>query len=108
MDFKNITKSLINLSAPRVLKSWIQQLLDKVEMLNEKIISDQTKIDRLEAQIRKLKKLPAKPNFAPKDKTSELGKHDDDENSDKSEKKKETPDERKKRLRKAAAKKGRR
>ena len=110
MDFKNITKSLLELSAPKVLKTWVEQLLDKVENLSDDNIKKDSKINRLEAEIRKLKNLPAKPKFDSSDKTSELDKDDEPEpdSGTKKKKKDETPDERMRRLRKAAAKRERR
>lgn len=101
MDYKNITKPLLELSGPRVLKSWVEELLDKVENLNEASIKDGNKIERLEAEIRKLKNLPAKPKFSSSDKTSELDKEDNVQKG-------ETAQDRLSRLRKAAAKKKRR
>lgn len=114
MDFKNITKSLLDFSGPKLLKAWVEQLLDKVENLSADNIKKDSRIDRLEAEIRKLKKLPAKPKFDSSDKTSELDKDKDEEDDDESytgstkTKKDETPDEKMRRLRKAAARRKRR
>ena len=55
-----------------MLKDWIDALINKVEELehDKNILAE--KILKLEAIIRNLQVLPAKPMFKPNDKTSEL------------------------------------
>lgn len=68
-----------------MLRGWVDALVNKVEELEHEKKAMTDKIVRLEAQVRKLQGLPAKPHFDPKDKTSELDKDDEDEDDDDSE-----------------------
>jgi hypothetical protein len=70
MDLKSFTKHLIDVSTPQMLKDWIKVLGNKVEELEFSVQTKDQIIERLEAENRKLKGLPAKPQFA--DKTTEL------------------------------------
>jgi len=65
-----------------MLKDWIKALGNKVEELEFSVQSKDKIIEQLEAENRRLKGLPAKPQFA--DKTTELeGKESDDKDKDK-------------------------
>jgi len=101
MNIKEFTKSLLNLSTPKMLKDWIDALMNKVEELeyDKKVLAE--KNEHLEAQIRKLQNLPAKPIFKATDKTSELEK-DEKDNDD------EDPKNKMRKKRRDAAKKKRR
>lgn len=69
-DFKKITGQLFDFATPDFLREWIKKLIDKVETVeHEKQILAQEN-ENLKAEIRRLKGLPAKPQFA--DKTTEL------------------------------------
>jgi len=70
MDLKSFTKHLIDVSTPQMLKDWIKALGNKIEEQEQNLQSQKIKIDQLEAEIRKLKGLPAKPQFS--DKTTGL------------------------------------
>lgn len=70
MDLKSFTKHLIDVSTPQMLKDWIKALGNKIEEQEQNIQIKDKKIESLEAEIRKLKGLPAKPQFS--DKTTEL------------------------------------
>lgn len=82
MDLKSFTKHLIDVSTPQMLKDWIKALGNKIEEQEQNLQSKDLKIDQLEAEIRKLKGLPAKPHFA--DKTTELeGKENESNDKEK-------------------------
>lgn len=100
MDIKKLTKSLIQISTPKMLHDWIAVLLNKVEEVEERSNKQAQEIERLEAQVRKLQVLPAKPKFDSTDKTSELDSEDDDDD--------DTPEDKMKQRRKKAAQKSRR
>jgi hypothetical protein len=100
MDFKNITKSFISLSTPKMLRDWVSVLLNKVEEVehDKKVLEEKNEI--LKAQVRQLQGLPAKPKFNSADKTSELDKDNDDDD--------DTPENKMRKRRKKAAQKKRR
>jgi len=102
MNIKEFTKSLLNLSTPKMLKDWIDALMNKVEELeyDKKILAE--KISKLEAINRNLQGLPVKPVFKPIDKTSELNDNEDANDDD------DDPKNITRKRRKAAAKKKRR
>jgi hypothetical protein len=82
MNFRESIKNFIELASPKSLRNWIEELLQHNENQAEKI-------ERLEAQIKKLQGLPAKPKFKVKDKTSELDNNDSDDDDDSTTKKRE-------------------
>jgi len=73
MNFKESIKNFIESASANSLKNWIEELLQINDQHSEKI-------ERLEAQIRKLQGLPSKPKFKTKDKTSDLDDDDDSGN----------------------------
>lgn len=101
MDFKDITKNFLDMATPKRLRDWIDELINKVDELTVQNSKKDKKISELEAQIRKLQGLPAKPSFDSKDKTSELDKDDEGDDGD-------DPDKKKRERRRKAAKKNRR
>ena len=88
-DFKKITEQLFEFGTPDFFKEWIKKLVDKIETVEHEKKLLQQKNDQLEAEIRRLKGLPAKPVFAATDKTSDLDK--EDKNSDSEKEKKPNP-----------------
>lgn len=84
-----------------MLHDWVVALLNKVKEVEYDKKNLEEKNERLEAQVRKLQGLPAKPKFNATDKTSELDSDDNDDDDDSPE------DQTKKRRKKAAQKKRR-
>lgn len=76
LDLKNIDKSLWGRSLPESVRTWIKGIVNEYEKSQheKKILADEN--ERLKAEIRKLKSLPAKPTFSASDKTSDLDKED--------------------------------
>ncbi len=87
MKLNDITKSVLNLVSPIELKKWVQNLLNKVEEIEHDKKKQAEKIEHLEATIRRLQGLPAKPTFKAKDKTSDLDNDDNDDDDDDKKKK---------------------
>jgi hypothetical protein len=87
-DFKKITGQLFEFGTPDFLRDWIKKLVDKIETVEHEKKLLQEKNEQLEAEIRRLKGLPAKPVFNASDKTSDLDKEDaSQDNSTEGEKK---------------------
>lgn len=78
----------MELSTPKMLRDWLRTLMDKVEELSQLNREQSEQINRLEAQIKKLQGLPAKPKFNSNDKTSDLDAEDDEDDDDSSDGKK--------------------
>lgn len=85
-DFKKVTGQLFEFGTPDFFKEWIKKLVDKVETVEHEKKLLQQKIDQQDAEIRRLKGLPAKPVFAANDKTSDLDKEDKSSDADKEKK----------------------
>jgi hypothetical protein len=75
-DFKKITGQLFEFGTPDFLREWIKKLVDKIETIEHEKKLLQQKIDEQDAEIRRLKGLPAKPVFNASDKTSDLDKEE--------------------------------
>lgn len=101
MDIKKLTKSLLDVSTPKMLRDWVQALMNRVDELTQKNNNQEKEIARLESQIRKLQGLPSKPKFSSSDKTSDLDCEDEDDDDD-------SPEGKTSKKRKKAAQKNRR
>ena len=88
VDIKKLTKSLMEISTPSMLREWLKTLMNKVEELTQSNQQYQIENERLKAKIRDLQGLPSKPKFASKDKTFDLDKDDDSDDDDDDKKKK--------------------
>ena len=76
LDLKNIDKSLWGKSLPESVRTWIKGLVNEYEKSQHEKMLLADEIEKLKAEIRKLKSLPAKSTFSASDKTSELDKKD--------------------------------
>lgn len=90
MNIKEITKSILDLATPKNLRELVDNLLNRNEELTQINNQNLEKIKRLEAENRKLKGLPVRPEFSPKDKTSDLDDEDEDPPKNDEDKKKRT------------------
>lgn len=80
----------MDLATPKNLRELVDSLLNRNEEITHINNKKDEKIKRLESEIRKLKGLPAKPDFSPKDKTTDLDDEDEDPPKNDEDKKKKT------------------